>query len=95
MKGLCRMIWLELLMVVTFGHAVAQSSGITRLRQWLSDRQKKEGFQQDTAYIDTLNTLAHAYYVPSMPIAYYSMANRLWPARRNSPTQKGSQRAGG
>ena len=62
MKGLCRMIWLGLLIFFTFGHAVAQSSGIARLREWLSDRQKEAGFQQDTAYIDTLNTLAHAYY---------------------------------
>ncbi|MBS1662711.1 MAG: tetratricopeptide repeat-containing sensor histidine kinase [Bacteroidetes bacterium] len=62
MKFFCVVAWLLLLSLATPYLSLAQSREIARLHTQLRVLRERKDFVADTAYVDTLNRLAHAFY---------------------------------
>src|SRR5215472_14482284 len=69
MKSFCVVIWLGILLVGASGHSRAQSREITRLRSSLGGL--GDGTMTDSAYVDTLNSIAHLFYGNSSDSAFH------------------------
>jgi two-component system, sensor histidine kinase and response regulator len=62
MKGLCILCWLGFVMLLIPGETIAQSAEIVRLRSLVLKELGKKDPAPDTAAINNLNLLAHAFY---------------------------------
>jgi signal transduction histidine kinase len=71
MKFFCIVAWGALSMTVPAGRTSAQSREITRLRTQLRTPGDRKGLVSDTAYVDTLNRLAHAFYGVNADSAFF------------------------
>lgn len=73
MRSVCLGPWLRLALLLTLlsGRATAQSTEIARLRQAIGNMTGRNGFAPDTAYVDTLNLLSHAFYGINADSAFF------------------------
>ncbi|MHA4807195.1 tetratricopeptide repeat-containing sensor histidine kinase [Flavitalea flava] len=62
MKGYCMKVGLGLILLLLSGKSFTQSMEIAAIKETILEREQTAGFQQDTSYIDHLNSMAHAYY---------------------------------
>jgi two-component system, sensor histidine kinase and response regulator len=69
MRSICIATWLGALLLGCYGHVPAQSTAIAHLRTAL--RNPAANARRDTAYVDTLNRLAHAYYGNNADSAFF------------------------
>jgi len=71
MRGLCIMYWLGFIMLFISRETVAQSVEIARLRGLVLNELGKKDPTPDTAAIDNLNLLAHAFYGINADSAFF------------------------
>ncbi len=71
MKFFCIIAWEALLLMVSPGKTFAQSREIARLHTRLRVPRDRRDFVGDTAYVDTLNRLAHAFYGVNADSAFF------------------------
>ena len=84
MRSVCLGRWLRLALLLTLlsGRATAQSTEIARLRQAVGNMARRNGFAPDTAYVDTLNLLSHAFYGINADSAFFYCQQALENALR-------------
>lgn len=72
MISVCLGRWLRLALLLTLsGRVTAQSAEISRLRQAVGEMAGRSNFAPDTAYVDTLNLLSHAFYGINADSAFF------------------------
>jgi signal transduction histidine kinase len=69
MKSFCVAVWLSISLVGAMGKAQAQTREIVRLRSSLGGLQ--DGTMTDSAYVDSLNQIAHLFYGNSSDSAFH------------------------
>ena len=69
MRSICITAWLGALLLGFYGQTPAQSTDIAQLRTTL--RVPGANARRDTAYVDTLNRLAHAFYGNNADSAFF------------------------
>ena len=70
MKSICRIVWIGMGLLGLLNVARAQSESILRLRTSLAEMMRNPRFAKDTAYVDTLDRLAYAFYGVSSDSAF-------------------------
>src|ERR1700743_2563853 len=69
MRSIFNAAWLVALLLGVYGRTPAQSNEITQLRTTL--REPRANARRDTAYVDTLNRLARAFYGNNADSAFF------------------------
>jgi signal transduction histidine kinase len=77
MKFFCIVAWLMLLCLALPRRILAQAGAISRLRTQLRTSGDDSNFTSDTAYVDTLNSLAHAFYGINADSAFFYARNAI------------------
>jgi two-component system sensor histidine kinase/response regulator len=77
MKFFCIVAWLMLLWFALPRKTFAQAGAISRLRTQLRTSGDDSNFTSDTAYVDTLNRLAHAFYGINADSAFFYARNAI------------------
>jgi two-component system sensor histidine kinase/response regulator len=71
MRSICRIVCVGVGLFGLLNVSRAQSGAIVRLRASLATLERRPSFTRDTAYIDTLDRLAYAYYGVSSDSAFF------------------------